>query len=231
MSGNAGLPPSGRFTLLWAVVRWLVAASAAAVVTLGVFATMTRLIDGTAILESIIRVFPLIQTELSREDACAAESRLGSAMTVDGVVGYREAGRFVPLPDATILGDAVIVGRAIALAAAAIPGDDTAVASPGTSSSGDGSKVPEVPDVSETSGVSEESTRTVEVSAEGVFRFVTAFASNAPSACGPAPDSAPRANRELVIRAEGCTERRIPVTSAWIPHRVLLDCAARGPAK
>ena len=66
----------------------------------------------------------------------------------------------------------------------------------------------------------------VEVSGEGRFRFVTSFRSEAPSPCGErvAPSGGER--QRLVFRAPGCAERRVPVTRAWVPHRVVLDCAA-----
>jgi len=69
-------------------------------------------------------------------------------------------------------------------------------------------------------------TQTVEVSPEGVFRFVTAFADERPPACAtPAVPGA--TGKRLRIRAPGCVPRDVPVNRSWIPHRVLLDCEAR----
>jgi hypothetical protein len=66
----------------------------------------------------------------------------------------------------------------------------------------------------------------VEVSERGVFRFVTGFAEERPSACGEAPERG-AARKRLLIRAAGCTPREVRVTRSWVPHRVLLDCEAR----
>jgi len=69
--------------------------------------------------------------------------------------------------------------------------------------------------------------RTVEVSAEGSFRFVAGFPDDAPAPCGDTERPAIDTVQHLVIRAAGCTERTLPVTRAWVPHTILLDCPAR----
>lgn len=161
---------------MMAVLRWLVAGGFATVVTLLLFATMTRLVDGSWILDSLIRVFPLQQTQLPPEDECAAIPPLGGAVTIEGVVGRYRDGVFQPLPEAHIVGRTAL-------------------------------------------GVDAE----VEVAENGIFRFATAFPNQLPPTCPP-PETV---EQRLRIRASGCEERVVPVTRAWIPHRVLLDCPAR----
>jgi hypothetical protein len=159
------------------LLRWLVAGGLATVVTLALFVAMTHMIDGTAILESLIRVFPLIQIELPPPDEdCSDGPRLDNAVYIEGVLGHYASGTFRPLGDAEIFGLNALGNEQL-----------------------------------------------VEVSETGVFRFVTAFPSQAPSPC-PVAEVIPQ---RLRIRAEGCQERSIPVTPAWIPHRVLLQCPGR----
>jgi hypothetical protein len=56
----------------------------------------------------------------------------------------------------------------------------------------------------------------IEVGAGGHFRFESAF----PDEHATAP-----ATRQLVIRSPGCSERRVPVTRAWLrPRQIVLDC-------
>ena len=64
----------------------------------------------------------------------------------------------------------------------------------------------------------------VEVSGDGRFQFVTSFRNEAPSPCGEqvAPDGGEA--QLLIFDAPGCAERRVPVTRAWVTHRVVLDC-------
>jgi hypothetical protein len=64
----------------------------------------------------------------------------------------------------------------------------------------------------------------VDVSGDGRFRFVTSFESDAPSPCGERVAATGGDRQQLLFRAPGCAPRRVPVTRAWVPHRVLLDC-------
>ena len=162
---------------MWiALLRWVVAGGLASIVTLALFATMTRLIDGRWILERLVRVFPLTTTELTQEDDCSGGLPLGGAIDVQGVVGFYDGAGFRPLPDAKIDGRNAL-------------GNDSPV----------------------------------EVNAGGVFRFVTAFPTGEPTSC----DHPPPEDQRLRIRAAGCTERTVPVTAAWVAHRVLLECEGR----
>jgi hypothetical protein len=70
-------------------------------------------------------------------------------------------------------------------------------------------------------------TMPVDVSSNGTFRFVAAFPNDEPSACRDAESVTEGAPQQLVVRAPGCAERIVPVTAAWVPHTVLLDCAGR----
>jgi len=65
----------------------------------------------------------------------------------------------------------------------------------------------------------------VEVGADGAFRFVAAFPNEAAAACGGAPAEA--APQGLSVRAPGCANRRVPVTGAWVPHAIALECPER----
>jgi len=66
------------------------------------------------------------------------------------------------------------------------------------------------------------------VEPDGVFRLVTALPKEEDADCALAPDGAPLPAPQLVIRAPGCAERRVPVVRPWIPRRILLSCPARG---
>ena len=58
--------------------------------------------------------------------------------------------------------------------------------------------------------------RAIEVGAGGHFRFESAF---------PDEHASEPATRQLVIRSPGCSERRVPVTRAWLRRRqIVLDC-------
>jgi hypothetical protein len=158
---------------MWAgLMRWVVAGSLSAVVTGLLFLVMTRMSDGSWILEKLIWVFPLTQTELGPDD-CPTAPPVTAAVDIEGVVGHYREGVFHPLPNAEITGRN-----------------------------------------SHDSGV------TVEVSEDGIFHFVTGFASGEPTSC-PFP---PAAAQHLEFRAPGCSERSVPITPAWVPHRVLLKC-------
>lgn len=67
----------------------------------------------------------------------------------------------------------------------------------------------------------------VDVSSDGSFRFVAAFRDDAPSTCPESRPAMEDAPQQLTFRAAGCVERIIPVTAAWVPHTVLLDCTDR----
>ncbi len=154
--------------------RWLVAATAATVITALLFGAMTRLADGRWLVDRLVRIFPLEQTVLPEEDDCSGQPLLDAAITIEGIVGTRSRDEgFQPLTRAEIVGHDAL-------------------------------------------GAS----RSVQVEPGGIFRFVTAFASGAPSSC-PAPSPKPQ---RLEIRATGCRARSVPVTPAWVPHRVLLEC-------
>lgn len=159
------------------VLRFVVAGGVATVITLALFVTMTRLVDGSWILESIMRVFPLEQTTL--EDPCAAWESERELVPIQGIVGYYGSDGFVPLHDAEIIGEHA-------------PSDG----------------------------------QIVDVSPEGVFRFVTAFEDELPPACTK-PSVPGVTGKRLLIRAAGCQPREIRITQAWMPHRVLLDCESR----
>ncbi len=66
-------------------------------------------------------------------------------------------------------------------------------------------------------------------SSNGGFEVELRFAAETPTSCEdrqPAP-RATRRSRMLTLRAPGCTERRVPITPAWVPHRVILECQER----
>jgi hypothetical protein len=65
------------------------------------------------------------------------------------------------------------------------------------------------------------------VEPDGGFRFVTALPKAEDVACQTAPDGTPLPTPQLVIRAPGCAERRVPVVNPWIPRRILLSCNTR----
>jgi hypothetical protein len=68
--------------------------------------------------------------------------------------------------------------------------------------------------------------RGLDVDASGRFRLVSALPGGSPE-CVPGVGGTAAATPHLVFRAPGCVERRVPLTAAWVPHRVLLDCPAR----
>ena len=68
----------------------------------------------------------------------------------------------------------------------------------------------------------------VELSDAGEFRFATTFPSDAPSPCGGDEPATGAETQLLVFRAPGCTERRVPVTRAWVSHRIVLECPQSG---
>jgi hypothetical protein len=70
-------------------------------------------------------------------------------------------------------------------------------------------------------------TRPVEVSGDGGFRLVAAFPDDRPSPCDTGARSATAPVQHLIVRAPGCSERRVPITRAWVPHAVLLECPDR----
>jgi len=164
------------------LLRWGIAGSVAAATTLAIFIAMTRMSDGSEILASLVRFFPLTFATVDVE--CDEEDLLASAVTIEGAVGYHGPDGFAPLPDVEILRENTSAGE-----------------------------------------------RTVEVSADGSFRFVTAFASDAPTSCPPQEEGEdafdPKTVQQLRLRAPGCVERRVPLTRAWQPHRVLLECSGR----
>jgi hypothetical protein len=67
----------------------------------------------------------------------------------------------------------------------------------------------------------------VDVSGDGTFRFIAAFPDNAPSACPAGAAVMKEKPQQLVIRASRCVDRRVPITAAWVPHTILLDCPDR----
>jgi len=67
----------------------------------------------------------------------------------------------------------------------------------------------------------------VEVAKDGSFRFIAAFPNPDPAACRESEPLKDGAAQRLTVRARGCTERIVPVTAAWVPHAILLDCAVR----
>lgn len=68
----------------------------------------------------------------------------------------------------------------------------------------------------------------VDVAADGSFRFAAAFADEAPSACAGAATRTSGPPPRLVFRAPHCKERVVPVTAAWVPHAIVLDCSPEG---
>lgn len=84
-----------------------------------------------------------------------------------------------------------------------------------------------LPDSEVTGDDSVSRTVVLELSHEGEFRFATSFPSDAPSPCGRDESSTGGESQLLIFRAPGCSERRVPVTRAWVPHRVVLECPSR----
>ncbi len=62
------------------------------------------------------------------------------------------------------------------------------------------------------------------VESNGHFHFVTALPKEGDADCFTGPDGVPLPTPQLVIRAPGCAERRVPVVRPWIPRRILLSC-------
>jgi hypothetical protein len=62
----------------------------------------------------------------------------------------------------------------------------------------------------------------------GHFRLVTALPKKEDDECALASDGTPLPTPQLVFRAPGCAERRVPVVRPWIPRRIVLDCTGRG---
>lgn len=169
-------PPRSPF--LHELLRWLVAIPIAAAVAGVLFVAMASLVDGSWLVEHLIRVFPLHEKELTREERCElAALRSAPAVTIEGTVGTRVDGRFEPLGDAEVRGEGGI----------AVGGD-------------------------------------VEVDAGGRFRLATALPVDTPPECPGAATATP----QLVVGAPGCIMRRVPVTEAWVPHRIVLTCPRRG---
>jgi hypothetical protein len=66
--------------------------------------------------------------------------------------------------------------------------------------------------------------RKVDVAPDGSFRFVTAFPRDVPTDCPAVEAPIQATTQRLLIRAPGCQDRSVPVTRAWLAHRVVLDC-------
>ena len=177
MNGPAGPPSRRRPLLAHGVARWTLAATIGTTVTAGLFVGMTRMIDGTWILEQMIRVFPLKRIELV--EPCEVWGQEQILVTIEGTVGYLGSAGFVALPEAQVIGE-------------------------------HGHTPPQRIDVSDA----------------GEFRFVASFEQQRPEQCQERGSPEPRSPR-LMIEAAGCSKRSVPVTSGWLPHRVLLDCDAR----
>ena len=102
MPGPTGPPSRRRSLLSYGVVRWTIAATIGATVTAGLFVAMTRLIDGSWIIDKMLRVFPLEQTE--QVDPCEVWKAEQVLVTIEGTVGYLGRTGFVALPDAEMVG-------------------------------------------------------------------------------------------------------------------------------
>lgn len=61
----------------------------------------------------------------------------------------------------------------------------------------------------------------------GVFRVVTALPKEGDEECELDAEGSPLPAPQLVFRAPGCAERRVPVVRPWIPRRILLSCPSR----
>ena len=159
------------------LLRWMIAASVGTTVTAVLFLAMAGMLDGSWVLEAVLRAFPTEQSELV--DPCEVAEAVHTPEIIEGTVGYLGAAGFVALSDAAIIGEQ---GHA--------------------------------------------SPQRVAVSDSGAFRFVARFEEPRPESC-PEPAGAERSSPRLLIRAPGCTLRRVSVTRGWTPHRVLLQCEAR----
>lgn len=105
MSGGSGPSSRKRSFLSYAPVRWGLAASIGASVTVLLFVGMTRVIDGSWILDKVLRVFPLELTEAV--DPCEEWQAESTLVTIEGTVGYLGPAGFVALPDARMMGEHV----------------------------------------------------------------------------------------------------------------------------
>ena len=102
MRGPTDLPSRRRSLLAHGFVRWTLAAIIGVTVTAALFVTMTRLIDGSWIIDKMLRVFPLEQTALV--DPCEVWEAEQTLVTIEGTVGYHGRKGFVALPDAEMVG-------------------------------------------------------------------------------------------------------------------------------
>ena len=103
MHGPTGPPSRRRSLLSYGVVRWALAATLGTIVTAGLFVTMIQLIDGSWILERMMRIFPLEQTEFV--DPCEVWKAEQILVSIEGTVGYLGRTGFVALPDAKMVGE------------------------------------------------------------------------------------------------------------------------------
>ena len=85
------------------VVRWALAVSMGTAITIALFLMMTRLVDGSWILERLVRVVPLTTT--ASVDPCEVWETQQTLVPIDGIVGYQSPDGFVPLVDAEIVGE------------------------------------------------------------------------------------------------------------------------------
>lgn len=90
---------------LEALLRWGIAGSAAAIVTVALFGAMIGAVDGEWILETLIRVFPLGTQKVGEGDLPALRpDRDAVSVEIEGTIGTLAGDRFVPLGDAEIVG-------------------------------------------------------------------------------------------------------------------------------
>jgi len=66
----------------------------------------------------------------------------------------------------------------------------------------------------------------IDIAADGSFRYVAAFPNEAPTTCDRGERSPIGPPPTLVVRAPGCAERVVPITRAWVPHAISLDCSS-----
>jgi hypothetical protein len=176
MSGSNDSPAPRRSPRHRGAVRLVAAAGVGVLTTALIFVVMALLIDPTALVDRMFRIFPLIQTELAADEACE-DGPLLRAVTIEGVVGHIRDGVLRPLRDVEVVG-----------------------------------------------GERESEAVPVDVSADGSFRFATAFPDAAPSPCDGRQRAPVAVAQQLFFRAPGCAERRVPITRAWVPHAIVLDC-------
>ena len=105
MPGESGSFSRKRSLLSYAPVRWSLAATVGVGVTIVLFVGMTRLIDGSWILDKVLWVFPLEQTEAV--DPCEVWQAEQTLVTIEGTVGTLGPTGFVALPDARMMGEHV----------------------------------------------------------------------------------------------------------------------------